>query len=199
MALFDFLFGGRTGAPGAPPPDRPHWIQGRGADAQLDPSRQIGGGQYGQQGFQGLRDFTQRSAAPSGQRLRELTDLYGDASQSRLGTLEAALMGGASGGRRGVRDSDLETLRDRSAREDVGVTQGLASAFNRQAAGQQAQTAGLQESLMARLPGLGVRSQAVPQANADLFASEYNKYLEATDRNTGLDWRRLAAQDFGRG
>lgn len=193
-SILNNIFSPQGGAPGGLPPAVPHGI----VDGQLDPRYRAGGGNIAQSGLQGLFDFAGSQSPDNRGILQNFLEAYDTGSQRRLGTFQDQLSSGSSGGRRGVLESDLGALEQRAGRDDMTARQGIRETF----AGQQAQRnldrAGTQESLIGRLPGLAAQSLAVPQQNANMFAGEYRKYLDATDRNTGQDWRQMASRDLGR-
>ena len=194
--LSDLFFGPEGSAVGGTPPPVPHGIVG---GDRLDSRYRVGGGQYGRQGFSGLQDFATGSAPDESGILSRFLDLFEKGSQRRLGTFEDSLAAGASGGRRGARESDIGALRERVGMDDAMSRQGLRQAFNSAQVQRGLDRAGQQEGILGRLTGLASQSQSVPQTNANLFTKEYGKYLDATNRDTGQDWRQMASRDFSGG
>lgn len=150
-------------------------LVGSGTDVSLDPRFRVSRDPAADRAYRTLGQMADTPWEPPREALDDALREYG----AQSGTSLAGAIQGLQGAGRGLRASDEERLRERTAERGVEDRQSLREIFGRLAASDRIKDAQRRETLFGSLPGLDLRRSAAAQMNADRLLSEQqalNKY-----------------------
>ena len=143
-------------------------IVGSGTQARLDPRFSVSRDPAADRGYEALSEMARSPwEAPQGAYEDALREYEDQAGTSLKGAIQ-----GLMGAGRGLRASDEERIRERTAEKAVEDRAGLRELFGRLAASDRIKDAQQREGLFGSLPGLDLRRSQTDAVNANRLLSE---------------------------